>query len=172
MRPFPAFVQRTVTPPLRKNWKRDTSEDSRPTTKNFITRGVLVESGVRICTPSAASGRASTSRVTIGWFLIIEIEPQCVAALTPGQPGEGETENSGVVTLKLLTSPPKEASIRIAASATFDDLVLDARSAFCLDESMRVWAVDDKEVIYSGKLNVLAALQSNKNTHVYITVDM
>lgn len=112
---------------------------------------------------------------TSKWYLIIEIETPIYASnpiITFAAPGYQEAEQSTVVNLKLMTTPPKEASIHISNAATFDDLLIDARAAFRLDSSLHVYAVDNANVMYSSKVNVTAALTKNRNTHVYITVDM
>ncbi len=99
--------------------------------------------------------------------MVIEIEARSV----PFSPDE-KSEQTKVIKLMLLTTPAKEASIRFSDSTTFEEVLADARVAFRLDQSLHFSAVDSKNVMYSGRINVLAALKRNRNTHVYITVDM
>lgn len=133
-----------------------------PTGVNLkVNNNTTVASGTGYVNGATTFVNASSTK----WYLTIEISARPTsAAVAP--------EESAVISLRLMTKPPKEVSIRIADDATFNDLLEDARATFHLDKSIHMQAVDSKNVVYSGRVNVLAALAKNKNTHVYITVDM
>lgn len=135
--------------------------------KHYNPQGVTLkvnnDTTVASGTSYGAAGTSFHSASSTKWYLTIEISSR---AISPPK------EESAVVNLKLMTTPPKEISIRIVDDATFADLLVDARAAFHLDKSISMQAVDSKGIVYSGRANVMAALAKNNNKEVYVAVDM